>query len=59
MEFEDLELFSGCDSLTEISFGGSEAMFDNLTRGQTITVQRSNLTYFTPKIIFMDLNDEI
>jgi hypothetical protein len=59
MEFEDLELFSGCDSLAEISFGGSEAMFDNLTRGMPIFVQRSDLTRITPKIIFMDLNDEI
>ena len=58
-EIEDLELFSGCDSLSEISFGGSEEMFEMLTRGRPITVERSDLTRFTPKIIFMDLNDEI
>ena len=59
MELEDAELFYGCDSLSEISFGGNEAMFENLTRGRVITVQRSDLTLFTPKITFMDLKDEI
>ena len=59
MELEDTELFAGCDSLTEISFGGDEALFENLTRGRAITVQRSDLSLFTPKITFMDLKDEI
>ena len=59
IELEDIELFSGCDNLLEISFGGNEEMFNNLTRGKTITVQKSDLSVFTPKIIFMDLNDEI
>ena len=45
--------------LAEISFGGNEQMFEYLTRGKPITVQKSDLTRFTPKIIFMDLNDEI
>ena len=59
MELEDIELFNGCDSLTDISFGGDERLFENLTRGRTITVQRSDLTVHTPKITFMDLKDEI
>ena len=59
MELEDTELFAGCDALTEISFGGDESLFENLTRGRTITVQRSDLSLFTPKITFMDLKDEI
>ena len=59
MELEDGDLFFGCDSLSEISFGGSAEMFDSLTRGGTVTVQKSDLSTFTPKIIFMDLKDEI
>ena len=59
MELEDNELFNGCDSLREISFGGDERLFENVTRGKGITVQKSDLTRFTPKITFMDLKDEI
>ena len=59
IELEDAELFNGCDSLTEISFGGDQRLFDNITRGKAITVQRSDLSVYTPKITFMDLKDEI
>ena len=58
-EIEDIELFNGCDSLCEISFGGDQRLFENLTRGRALTVQRSDLSLFTPKITFMDLKDEI
>ena len=58
-ELEDTELFFGCDLLAEISFGGSAEMFDNLTRGGVIAVQKSDLTTFIPKINCLDLKDEI
>ena len=59
IELEDTEIFDGCESLTEISYGGDREAFESLTRGKTITVQRADLTRFTPKITFMDLKDEI
>ena len=34
-------------------------MFENITRGRAIIVQKSDLSYFTPKITFMDIKDEI
>ena len=58
-ELEDTELFFGCDLLAEISFGGSREMFDNLTRGAAISIQKSDLSTFIPKVTCLDLKDEI
>ena len=58
-ELEDLDVFGGCDSLELISFGGSEEAWRMLTRGATVTVNRTDLSVGTPKILFMDFKDEI
>ena len=55
IEIEDFDAFSGCDALTDISFGGSESDFKSLMRGRTLTLQRSDASLFVPKIHFMDL----
>ena len=52
-------IFSACDSLCEISFGGSREAWELLTHGKTLTVEKSDLSLFTPKITFLDLKDEI
>ena len=52
---EDEEIFSSCDSLTDISFGGSREEWELLTHGKSITVEHSDLTVTTPKITFLDL----
>ena len=54
-EIEDYDAFSGCDSLTDVSYGGSQDEFMVLLRGRTLTLQRSDTSIFTPKIHFMDL----
>lgn len=54
-EIEDYEAFSGCDALTDISYGGSKEEFFSLMHGRTLTLQRSDTSTFTPKIHFMDL----
>ena len=58
-ELEDLDVFGACDSLELISYGGNEDGWAMLTRGSTLTVARSDRKIGTPKIIFMDLKDEI
>ena len=55
-EIEDLDVFSGCNSLKDISFGGSRESFEVLTRGNAITVTKSDLTVFTPTVAFMNLD---
>ena len=58
-ELEDEDVFSGCDSLSEITFAGSEAAWESLNRGKTLTVQRSDLSLYSPKINCLDLKNEI
>jgi hypothetical protein len=58
-ELEDADIFAGCDALSEISFGGNKEGFSLLTRGEGIRVRKSDLTVFLPKIIFMDLKNEV
>jgi hypothetical protein len=54
-EIEDEDIFGGCDSLGEISFGGSREGWENIMRGRALTVQKSDLTVSTPKVSFLDL----
>jgi hypothetical protein len=54
-ELEELEVFGGCDALAEISYGGNLEGWEYLTRGKSLTVERSDLSHFSPKIYFMDL----
>ena len=58
-EVEDDDIFSGCDALSEISYGGSKEDFELLFHGKSVTVKRSDLTLSTPKITFLDLKHEI
>ena len=58
-ELEDLDVFGGCDALTDISFGGSKEGWERLTRARALTVQHSDLSVFTPKISFMNLGEGI
>jgi hypothetical protein len=57
-ELEDEDVFASCDSLTDISFGGSKEAWELMSHGKTVTVLRSDMTVFTPKITFLDLKDE-
>ena len=54
-ELEDEEVFGGCDSLTEISFGGSQESWEMLCHGKALTVERTDATVHTPKIIFLNI----
>ena len=47
----------GCDSLSEISFGGSKEAWELLTGGTALTLERSDSTLFTPTVHFLSLND--
>lgn len=58
-ELEDLEVFGGCDSLTEISYGGNAEGWERLLRGKTLTVPTSGGDILTPKIYFLDVKNEI
>jgi hypothetical protein len=54
-EIEDNDAFGGCDSLTEISFGGSKEKWESVLRGGILTVQKSDCSVSVPKITFMNL----
>ena len=54
-EIEDCDAFGGCDSLCEISFGGSREKWESVMRGQSLSVQKSDCTVSIPKISFMNL----
>jgi hypothetical protein len=54
-EIEDLEAFGGCDSLTDISFGGSRERWEQIMRGGILTVQKSDCSVSIPKMSFMNL----
>jgi len=56
-EIEDEDAFSSCDSLKEISFGGSETDWELLTHGRAITVERSDATVFSPRVICLNLKE--
>jgi hypothetical protein len=55
---EDEDAFSCCDSLSEITYGGSREDWEYLVRG-TLTVKRSDASLITPKVSFLDLKNEI
>jgi hypothetical protein len=55
-EIEDSDVFSACDSLTEISFGGSREAWELLNHGKIITVEESDLSVHTPRVVFLNLN---
>jgi hypothetical protein len=57
-ELEDEDIFSGCESLAEISFGGNEDEWSLLTRGSGIRVAHSDLTIHTPRVIILDLKNK-
>ena len=54
-ELEDEDVFSGCDNLREISFGGDEDTWKLLTHGRSIVIEDSELRPITPRIIFMNI----
>lgn len=54
-EIEDMDIFSGCDALTDISFGGGREEWDILTGGKVLSHEKSNLDISTPKVTFMNL----
>ena len=57
-ELEDGEVFSACDSLTEISYGGSRTEWEMLNRGKTLSIERSDCTVFVPRVNFIE-KDEV
>jgi hypothetical protein len=57
-EIEDDDAFSGCDSLSEIAFGGNRESWEYLNHGKTLTVQRTDLSVITPRVSFLDLKGE-
>ena len=54
-EIEDGDAFTGCDSLSEITYAGDKESWEYLNHGRTLTVQRTDLSYFSPKIYFLNL----
>ena len=54
-ELEDGDVFCGCDSLFEISFGGGRDGWERLCRGESLTIQKSDCTLITPKVSFMNM----
>lgn len=57
-ELEDDDVFSACDSLTDISYGGSREEFELLCHGKTLTVERTDCSLHTPRVTFLNLKDE-
>jgi hypothetical protein len=57
-EIEDDDIFSACDSLTEISYGGSREGWELLTHGKILTVEKSDCSLNTPKVVFLNLKDK-
>jgi hypothetical protein len=58
-EIEDDDAFSACDSLSEITFAGNREQWEYLNHGKTLTVQRSDLSYSSPRVTFLDLKKEV
>ena len=58
-ELEDEDIFGACDALSEISFGGSREAWEMLCHGRSLTVERSDATLATPRVIFLDLKNEV
>ena len=54
-EIEDLDAFGGCDSLSEISFGGTKEKWEMILRNRSLTIQKSDCSVSVPKISFMNL----
>jgi hypothetical protein len=54
-DLEDEDVFGGCDSLKEISFGAGKSEWDTLMRGKTLTVRLSDATLRSPSVTFMNL----
>ena len=54
-EIEDFDIFGGCDSLTDISFGGSRERWEALMGRNILSVQKSDCTVSVPKVTFMNL----
>ena len=55
IDIEDEDAFGGCDSLTDISFGGTKEAWEMMLHGKTLTFQKSDCTVATPKVSFMNL----
>ena len=54
-ELEDADVFGGCTSLCEISFGGDAEAWENITGGRVISVMGEDTALRVPKITFMNL----
>ena len=57
-EIEDDDAFSGCDALEEITYAGNKEGWEYLNHGRTLSVQRGDLSYYSPKVHFLDLKGE-
>jgi hypothetical protein len=55
-ELEDEDVFSGCESLKEISYGGSKSDWEMLLHSKTLTVEHKDGSLHTPRVIFLELN---
>ena len=56
-DIEDCDVFGGCDVLSEISFGGSKSEWRTLTGGREITIERGDMTVFSPHVSFLDIKE--
>ena len=56
-EIEDDDIFSSCDSLLEVSYGGSRDEWELLLHGKTLTVEKSDCAPHTPRVTFLNLKD--
>ena len=54
-EIEDFDIFGGCDSLSDISFGGTKEKWEALLGRNILSVQKSDCTVYIPKVNFMNL----
>ena len=54
-EIEDYDIFGGCDSLTDISFGGTKERWEAMLGRNILSVQKSDCTVSVPKVSFMNL----
>ena len=50
-----MDVFSECDSLAEISYGGSLAEWEMISHGRVLTLLKSDGTPSTPHISFMNI----
>ena len=57
-ELEDDDVFTNCDSLSDISFGGSREEWEMLTHGKTLMIECTNGAVKTPRVTFLNIDEK-